>query len=141
MPIETNPSPADLDFLEDQINQYNMTVTGIPFGGRLACFERDEAGGIVAGLSGYTWGDCCQIEFLWVHERLRGQGTGGRLLAVAEAEAARRGCRQMVLDTFSFQAPGFYLKHGYEVVGVLAHYPNNHQKYYLKKAISPLIAP
>ena len=69
--IETQPARQDVDFLKDQINAYNLAQTGIDFGGLLACFVRNQEGHIVAGLYGYTWGNCCQIEDLWVHTNLR----------------------------------------------------------------------
>ena len=36
-----------------------------------------------------------------------------------EAAAARQGARRVELNTFSFQAPGFYEKRGYRRVGAL----------------------
>jgi GNAT superfamily N-acetyltransferase len=133
--IETQPTPQDMTFLEEQIHSYNIAQTGVPFGGMLACFIRDEQGDVVAGVSGWTWGDCCEIRLLWVHADWRGQGYGSQLLQAAEQEARRRGCRQVVLDTHSFQAPDFYQRHGYEVVGVVDGYPYQHQKFYLKKRL------
>jgi ribosomal protein S18 acetylase RimI-like enzyme len=134
--IETQPARQDVDFIEDQLNAYNIAQTGVPFGGELACFVRNEQGEIVAGLYGYTWGDCCQIEVLWVHASLRGQSYGTRLLQAAEQEAAHRGCTVSVLDTHSFQSPGFYQKLGYEIVGAIDNYPQpQHQVIYLKKRL------
>jgi GNAT superfamily N-acetyltransferase len=135
-PIEPQPSQQDVDFLEDQINEFNRTTTGVPFGGSLACFVRDAEGTIVAGISGWTWGDCCEIRLLWVHADLRSQGYGSQLLQAAEQEALKRGCRQLVLDTHSFQAPAFYQRHGYEIVGVIDGYPFQHQKIYLRKRLA-----
>ena len=133
---EDEPAQQDVDFLEDQINEFNITTTGVPFGGRLACFVRNDEGEIIAGISGWTWGDCCEIRLLWVHADLRGQGYGSQLLQAAEQEALARGCRQVVLDTHSFQAPAFYQRHGYEVVGVVDGYPYQHQKIYLRKQLA-----
>ena len=133
--IETQPTRQEIDFLENQINTYNVAHTGISDGCLLACFVRDDQGQVVAGLYGWTWGGCCEIRDLWVHADLRGQGIGTRLLQAAEQEAVRRGCTLIVLDTHSFQAPGFYQKRGYEIVGVVEGYPRQHQKLYLKKRL------
>ena len=69
----------------------------------LAIFVRD-AGTIVAGISGWTWGDCCELQNLWVEPSRRGRGLATRLLGAAEAEAAARGCSQTVHFTYDFQA-------------------------------------
>ena len=72
-----------------------------------------------------------------MHASLRGQGYGSHLLRAAEEEAVRLGCTVSVLDTFNFQAPGFYQKHGYEIVGAIGSYPRpQHQVIYLKKLLS-----
>lgn len=68
-----------------------------------------------------------------MHELIRGQGVGRQLLGRAEAEAAARGCRNAHLDTFSFQARGFYESLGYEVFGALGDYPPGHSRYFLHK--------
>ena len=54
----------------------------------------------------------------------------------AEAEAVRRGCTQIVLDTHNFQAPGFYTKLGYQISGAHQDYPRGYQVYYLEKKLS-----
>jgi ribosomal protein S18 acetylase RimI-like enzyme len=134
--VETRPDPADVQFLEDQINAFNIATTGMRDAGLLAIFLRDQTGTIVAGTFGWTWGGCCEIRYLWVAEELRGQGHGSRLLAAAEHEAAARGCAQVVLDTHEFQAPLFYQRHGYEIAGVIENYPQGYHKYYLRKTLS-----
>jgi len=135
--IETEPAREDIDFLSDRLNDFNVAATGIPFDDYVSAFVRDDKGEIVAGIFGWTWGGCCEIRFLWVHEGRRGKRVGTRLLQAAESEAIKRGCNQIVLDTHSFQAPGFYAKLGYEVVGVIDGYPGNHQKIYLRKQLRP----
>ena len=113
--------------------RYNVEKTGADDGQWLAIFLRDAQQTIYAGLEGWTWCASCHIRTVWVHEDLRGQGIGTKLLQAAEQEARRRGCQQMALSSFSFQAPGFYQKLGYEVFAVLDEHPRSHQHYYLRK--------
>jgi GNAT superfamily N-acetyltransferase len=101
-------------FLVDRIYEFNSKATGYFDGRLLAGSIRDDVGGIIAGFSGHTWGGCCVISHVWVHERHRGQGLGKTLLRAAEAEARHRRCEQVVLMTHSFQAPAFYEHLGYE---------------------------
>ena len=75
------------------------------------------------------------MRFLWVHERLRGRGVGSELLTRIEQDGASLGCTTVTTDTFSFQAPEFYRKHGYEVFGHIDGYPESTAKYYLRKTI------
>jgi ribosomal protein S18 acetylase RimI-like enzyme len=133
--VETRPNPQDIQFLEERIYEYNVVETGIEAGGSLAIFVRDDQGDIMAGIFGWTWGGCCEIRYLWVHPAWQRQGYGRRLLLAAEQEAAARGCRQVVLDTHSFQAPEFYQKLGYEIIGRHEDYPRGHSKYYLRKSL------
>ena len=100
-------------FLADRIYEFNVEATGFADGRLLAATVQDDAGGIMAGINGYTWGGCCEITHVWVHEQCRGQGLGRALLHAAESEAVRRGCEQVVLLTHSFQAPQFYEHLGY----------------------------
>ena len=75
------------------------------------------------------------VDILWVHESHRKKGIGTKLLSEAEKEAVRRGCHHVHLDTMSWQAPEFYKKHGYEVIGILPDIPSGNQKYLLMKAL------
>src|SRR5262249_36096623 len=102
----------------------------------LAIFVRDDQQRLCAGIKGWTWCGSGYISALWVHEHLRGQGVGTQLLQAAEQEARTRGCHQVVLDSYSFQAPGFYQKHGYEVFAILEDHPRNHRNYYLRKRLT-----
>ena len=133
--IENNPAAEDIQFLDDRIYDFNMEAPGIRNGELLGIFVRDPAGVIEAGLSGWTWGDCCRIDKLWVHAERRGRGLGRRLLAAAEQEAVRRGCRLIALDSHSFQAPEFYQRLGYELWAALDGYPSPHRQCYLRKTM------
>jgi ribosomal protein S18 acetylase RimI-like enzyme len=97
---------------------------------------RDTTGKLMAGLAGMIYYRWLFIDLLWVAEQIRGQGHGKTLLDVAEEEARSRGCQQVWLDTFSFQAPGFYEKSGYTLFGELSHYPPGHRRYFFRKTLS-----
>jgi GNAT superfamily N-acetyltransferase len=136
--VEVEPAPKDIRFLEDGLYAYNVEQTGSDDGKGLTIFVRDDAGEIVAGLLGWTWCGACKVERLWVRQDLRRQGYGQRLLAAAEQEARARGCDQLLLDTFSFQAPLFYKKLGYEVIGIVEGFPRRpHSEYHLRKTLTP----
>ena len=131
--VDTKPTVQDGEFLEDQLYAYNVTQTGYDDGQLVTIWVKNPADEIMAGLHGWTWGGSCYIRDLLVHEDLRGQGYGTHLLQAAEHEAIKRGCHQVVLESYSFQAPGFYQKHGYEVFAVLEDHPRGHRNYYLRK--------
>ena len=76
-----------------------------------------------------------RIGALFVDERYRGKGIGSALLKQVEEEARRMGAGVARLDTFEFQALNFYLKHGYEIWGILEDCPKGHKRYYLKKSL------
>lgn len=99
----------------------------------LGVFLKDDHGNIIAGLTGTTHGNWLLIKFLWVGESLRGRHIGSDILQQAEEKARERGCKFAFLDTFSFQAPLFYLKHGYREVFALEEYPLIGKRHYFKK--------
>jgi GNAT superfamily N-acetyltransferase len=117
------------------IDDYNSEQAGDDHAQRI-CFavqgpDQDVVGGVVAAV---YW-DWLYIDLMWVREELRGRGFGTRLLKLVEDEARQRGARHVYLDTFSFQAPEFYKKHGYRLFGELRDFPPGHQRYFLTKQL------
>ena len=131
-----DPTPGEIEYLEDRIYAFNSTATGIVDGELLAFFVRD-GDRIVAGIAGNTWGGTCEVRQFWVDEPLRGRGLGTTLLEAVEREARRRGCRQIVLMTFSFQAPAFYARHGFDVIAAIEDHPHGHRNLLMRKRVAP----
>ena len=101
----------------------------------LALVITDAAGGVIGGLWGRSYYHWLFVDLLFVPEALRGRGLGAELLARAEAAARAQGCVGVWVDTFSFQAPAFYVRHGYEVVGEIADYPAPHRRHFFSKRL------
>ncbi len=138
--VEDQPDPLDIEFLENQIRNESSAAMGLGDEAELAIFVR-EAGMVVAGISGWTWGDCCELQSLWVHPSLRGSGLATRLIAAAEAEAAARGCSQTVHFTYEFQARALYEQSGYEVVGRVEGFPSGTDVLWFRKRLQPAHVP
>ena len=64
---------------------------------------------------GRWWGQCCEIQQLWVKASYRRRGIGTQLIQAFEARAREHGCATFYLETFSFQTPLLYELLGYTV--------------------------
>ena len=138
--IEDHPNPLDIEVLEMQIRREASAALGLGDEVDLAIFVR-EAGTVVAGISGWTWGDCCELQNLWVEPRLRGRGLATRLIAAAEAEAFSRGCSQTVHFTYAFQARALYEQNEYELVGRVQDFPSGTDVLWYRKRLRPSLDP
>ncbi len=132
---EPHASAEDLAAVENQINEFNMRVTGDRDYHLVALFLCDEGAKVRGGIIGHVWGGWLHVTILWVDEALRGQGYGGQLLQMAEDEAGGHGCKNAHVETFSFQARPFYERFGYQVIAELPDYPPGHAAYFLRKAL------
>src|ERR1700740_1317086 len=127
--VEDAPAEADTDVMAFGLEAYNEGRCPQPLAWRpLAIFLREEAR-IVAGLAGETYCGWLFVKYLWVSDGLRGRGVGRELMDRAEVRARERGCHSAWLDTFSFQARGFYEKLGYKEFGQLD-YPLDHYRHF-----------
>ena len=116
---------------------YNRAKSGRDDPRPLVLTLGDAGGQVVGGLWGRTAYDWLFVELLFVPEAIRGSGIGRDLLTRAEHEAIARGCHSAWLDTFEFQARGFYERLGYTCFGELANYPAGSSRYFFKKSLSP----
>ena len=96
---------------------------------KLSCFAHDPSGTVVGGAVGRTWGECCELQQLWVHPAYRRAGIGTHLVRRFEQHGATRGCRTYYLETFSFQAPRLYRALGYEAVAEIRGFTADIVKY------------
>ena len=106
---------AELDRrLSDELDEVNAEATrGTAPARELTVRILDDADELAAGMSGWTWGVAAGIGMTWVRADERGAGLGTQLLAEFEAEARRRSCTHVFVTSFTFQAPSFYVRHGY----------------------------
>jgi GNAT superfamily N-acetyltransferase len=133
--VTDTPDASARETIAAGLGDFNTSQAGPGDWRALAVLIEDESGATVGGLWGKTSYGWLFTELLFVPEAQRGNGLGGRILAGAEAEARRRGCRGAWLDTFEFQARGFYERQGYAVFGQLDDYPPGFARYFLKKAL------
>ena len=133
--MNITPTENEIKYIREELNQFNNERVGEDGHTPLNIVEYDTNGNIIGGILGGTYWGWMYVDILWVHENHHYKGIGSKLLHEAEKEAIRRGCHHVHLDTMSWQAPEFYQKHGYEVIGILPDIPNGNQKYLLMKAL------
>ena len=131
------PALADREAIIDGLNRYNRDETGGADAQPLAVLIRSESGATTGGLLGRTWLGWLYVELLYVPDGLRGSGVGRDLMGRAEAEARGRGCIGIWLNTFSFQARGFYAALGYESFATLQDYPPGQSRHFMRKRLVP----
>lgn len=133
--IEERPSAEDLAKLDHGLSDHAVPFTDHPGFQPLAVMARDGDGNLVGGVVGkinWTW---LYVSKLWVIGDARSTGLGSRLMGALEEAAAARGCRWAHLDTFSFQAPSFYERLGYESFATLPDYPPGHRRIFMRKSL------
>ena len=133
--MNTSPNEGEIRYIREALNQFNQEIVGEDGHTPINIVEYDGDGTVIGGILGGTYWGWMYVDILWVHKDHRNRGIGSRILQAAEREAVRRGCHHVHLDTMSWQAPDFYKKHGYEVIGVLPDIPSGNQKYLLMKVL------
>jgi GNAT superfamily N-acetyltransferase len=121
--------------VDDGIGEYNAAAAPLDDARHLAVYARDGEA-VVGGAVGRTWGECAELQLLWLPQRLRRLGVGARLVGRFEAAAVERGCRRCYLDTFTFQAPAFYERLGYRTVLTIPGYAPGIVKHTMLKELA-----
>jgi GNAT superfamily N-acetyltransferase len=121
--IEDQPDPMDMALLEEKLANAAIAAVGAGDEQDFGIFVRDDDGRILAGVSGSTWGGCCQVHALWVDDSIRGRGLGRELMTTAEGAARDRGCKVIMGLTYDVLTGDFYDRLGYRTVGVMEDCP------------------
>lgn len=131
----TDSIPAEAEAaIDGGLARFNHAQSGIADARSLAVVAADPTtGAVIGGLTGRTSLGLLFIDLFFLPEDRRGSGLGGAILVAAEQEAIRRGCCAAVLYTISFQAPGFYERHGYTTFGEIACHPPGTSRLFMTK--------
>jgi GNAT superfamily N-acetyltransferase len=131
------PDRSDVDVIGQGLAAFNDENTGIRDRRALAVLVKDAAGKTLGGISGRSSLGLLFLDLVYLPKSLRGGGLGSRLLAMAEEEGRRRGCKSAVLYTISFQAPEFYKRHGWTVFGEIPCDPPGTSRVFMTKQLRP----
>jgi GNAT superfamily N-acetyltransferase len=123
------------DTIVSQVVAYNNSMAGPGNGRPLFVVVRGAQDQVTGGLSGATSRGWLFIDHLVVPAVDRKQGLGSKIMAMAEQEAVARGCNNAWLNTFEFQARGFYERLGYTCFGELANYPTGFSRFFMQKSL------
>ena len=134
--MNISPDEKEIEYIRRSLERFNDAAVGPDGHTPLRITEHDKDGNVIGGIIGGTYWGWMYVDVLWVHELHRRKGIGSKLLQEAEGIAVQRGCHHVHLDTMSWQAPAFYQKRGYRVVGILPDIPEGNQKYLLAKDLS-----
>ena len=133
--VETANASAVAGELEARLREFNERHSGPQHRQGVVLTIRNEAGGLIAGLSGECFWNALYVDHLWVNEAHRRQRYGAALLERGEQIARDRSCDTSYLNTFDFQAPGFYLKQGYRIIGELRDVPRGCTRIWFSKSL------
>jgi len=136
--VNINAEDDDNKFVRDNLVKFNIQKAPTdqnPPTEVINLILKSENGSTIGGLLGAMGRYCYYLDILWIDDKYRGLGYGKKLLDDIEKRVKEKGCKLITLNTFSFQAPEFYKKNGFEVFGILDGFQEGICRYYLKKNI------
>ncbi|MEO8685863.1 MAG: GNAT family N-acetyltransferase [Devosia sp.] len=134
--LTAGPSASELEAIGLGLRDFNTADVGPSGRIALAVLVRDASGNTLGGISGYTAWGWLYVQWLWLDDGLRGRGMAGRMLDMAEEEAANRGCHGAYIDTFNPVALKVYQRQGYVTFGELAGFPKGRTRTFLQKPLA-----
>jgi GNAT superfamily N-acetyltransferase len=133
--ITDRPNREEAGAVDAGLDAFNRAAADIGAVRPLACLARLASGRVIGGAIGRSWGQCCEIQQIWVDESRRHHGVGSRIMRLVEDEARRRGCARVYLDTFTFQAPEFYRRLGYRAIAEIPGFPDGATKFIMAREL------
>ncbi|MEO0482310.1 MAG: GNAT family N-acetyltransferase [Planctomycetota bacterium] len=130
-----NAPPAISGLVDAGLDRHNAAAAELDGVAPFTCLVRSPEGSVIGGANARRWGACCEIQQMWVDEAHRGKGLGAQLVAEVESHARRCRCTLLFLETFSFQAPEFYGRLGFETACAFAGFPGGVRKYIMRKSL------
>jgi GNAT superfamily N-acetyltransferase len=135
--LTDRPSDAAQAVIDEGLAQYNEEQAGYRDWRDLAVLAMDPDDEVRGGLLGRTSLGLFFVDLFYLPPEMRRSGIGSRVFAMAEEEAVRRGCVSCVLFTISFQAPGFYARHGWREVARIPCLPAGTSRIVMSKNLTP----
>ncbi|MFI5334662.1 MAG: GNAT family N-acetyltransferase [Chlamydiales bacterium] len=129
-----NALPEDMEAIRRGVLEEAATAgmgDTIPF----AFTIKDHDSHILAGATGCTMYGFLFTEWLWVERNHRHKKWGSQLLKAIEELGKKRHCSASCLFTMSWEALGFYQKHGYQIELVREGFEKNAKMYMLRKSL------
>jgi len=140
LPAHDHPMPEDFNALRRGLRSHAQ-IRGVTTGAEPLTVLMRDAGVLVGGLTGLTYWGWFDLQTLWIAAGYRRRGYGRQMLALAEMEAARRGCPHIVADLPDFQNTAFFLDNGFAVFGQLPDRPNGHRTLFIQKSLTHNYSP
>ena len=134
MELLANPTGEQIAAVERGLDEYNADVASTRSLAPVRAVYA-ESGRVVAGIDGAAYWGKLHVRLLWVNPHYRSRGLGRRLMDWAEERAIDMGCNSVVVDTMSFQAPEFYVKLGYQHIGLSEGYEGGASRHYFEKKL------
>ena len=135
--LTDQPTHNDETIIAQGLGDFSEQQAGYRDARPLAALLKDpETGATLGGMIGRTSYGLLFINTVYLPADQRGQDIGSRLLAMMEREAIARGCKAGFLLTITFQAPGFYQRHGWTEFGRIACDPPGTARVFMTRMLS-----
>lgn len=131
--IDNNPKAEDDKFIRDGIVHFNSQIIKEK-ATHFSIFAKTN-NNIIGGALIWEHSDALYIDVLWCNENSRKRGVGKKILTMLDEVATDKGLTKLFVDTYSFQAQEFYMKHGFYSIGIIPDYLLGYDRIFMRKDI------